>query len=387
MGNKENRIFLSCYYIFFVNGILALLIGSLLPSIRESNGLDYGIAGFLISAHAAGNLVSSFLSSVVAIRIGRKKMMIIFGLAGVFAFLGMTLTQSPLLLILAFFLTGINRGAISYFNNSVINDLATGKAWALNILHATFSIGAFIAPFLVIAFTSGGSEYWVYVALLEAGLLFSTVVLAGAMDVPNNFPASGENKGAADLSFLKNKYFIVATGILFTYLCAEQAINGWLVTYLQDAGIMSAKLSQMMSGVLWLVILGGRLLSALLSRKIKNQYLLLGMGLGFLIFTFMLIFIRIDTITTFAVIGIGFFMAGIYPTNISSVGSIIKTYPSAMSFLLTLGSLGAIIMPVIIGVIARHGGIIGGMSVIFIAVVINFILMIINTVLRRGQAS
>lgn len=77
-------------------------------------------------------------------------------------------------------------------------------------------------------------------------------------------------------------------------------------------------------------------------------------------------------------------MAGLYPTTIASVGKIIKEYPLALSFLLTFAGLGSILMPSIIGAVAGSRGIIGGMSVVIVAVITTLILIIYNAIIRRN---
>ena len=382
--NNNIGIFISCYYIFFVNGMLALLIGSLLPYIQESYNLDYLFCGILVSAHALGNLCSSFLGGILPIKIGRKNTLLLLGAFGVISFVLMTLNGSHYILLSAFFFTGINRGAVSNFNNSVMNDVATGKAWALNLLHAFFSVGAFSAPILVLFITKNTHQNWIFVALIEAILIIISLLVVLFMNVPNNYPAK-KDSGLTDWSFIKNKYFLVATAILFTYLCAEQAINGWLVTYLKDSKVLSSEFSQIMTSVLWLVILVGRLITAILSTKVKKQYLLLGTGIGYIIFALILLFIHQSLITSIGVIGVGLSMAGIYATTISGVGEVLKKYPAALSILLTVGGLGATIMPSIVGAVAGKIGIEGGMGVIILAVCLNLFFIIFNIHIRKND--
>ena len=382
--NNNIGIFISCYYIFFVNGMLALLIGSLLPYIQESYNLDYLFCGILVSAHALGNLCSSFLGGILPIKIGRKNTMLLLGAFGVISFVLMTLNGSHYILLSAFFFTGINRGAVSNFNNSVMNDVATGKAWALNLLHAFFSVGAFSAPISVLFITKNTHQNWVFVALIEAILIIILLLVVFFMNVPNNYPTK-KDSGLTDWSFVKNKYFLVATAILFTYLCAEQAINGWLVTYLKDSKVLSSEFSQIMTSVLWLVILVGRLITAILSTKVKKQYLLLGTGIGYIIFALILLFIHQSLITSIGVIGVGLSMAGIYATTISGVGEVLKKYPAALSILLTVGGLGATIMPSIVGAVAGKIGIEGGMGVIILAVCLNLFFIIFNIHIRKND--
>ena len=85
------------------------------------------------------------------------------------------------------------------------------------------------------------------------------------------------------------------------------------------------------------------------------------------------------------IIGVGFFMAGLYPTVMASIGEIIKEYPLALSFLLTFTGLGAILMPAIIGIVADAVGILGGMSVVIIAVAITLALIIYNAVISKDR--
>ena len=75
--------------------------------------------------------------------------------------------------------------------------------------------------------------------------------------------------------------------------------------------------------------------------------------------------------------GLGFSMAGIYATTVSTVGNIIKLYPMAMGVLLMLGGMGAIIMPVLTGAISDAYGIAAGMGAIVVANVLMILCVIL----------
>ena len=75
------------------------------------------------------------------------------------------------------------------------------------------------------------------------------------------------------------------------------------------------------------------------------------------------------------IMGFGFSMAGIYPTTVSFAGFMIQKYRLAWSYMLTMASLGSIIMPVVIGKIAEQAGIISGMGTVAVVVVIDLILL------------
>lgn len=70
------------------------------------------------------------------------------------------------------------------------------------------------------------------------------------------------------------------------------------------------------------------------------------------VFFIMLIATKDLTVITIAVVGLGFFFAGIYPTGISNAGEMIKGSTGGMSMLLAMAALGGIITPQIVGIIA-----------------------------------
>ncbi len=58
-NKNDKKQFLYSYGVFVINGMLALSIGSLLPYIRDSRGLEYAFCGLIVSLHSIGNLISS----------------------------------------------------------------------------------------------------------------------------------------------------------------------------------------------------------------------------------------------------------------------------------------------------------------------------------------
>ena len=62
---QKNFIFAACFYAFFMNGIIGLILGALLPMIKTTYNLSYNMSGLLLSAHSIGNLVSSYIAGLV----------------------------------------------------------------------------------------------------------------------------------------------------------------------------------------------------------------------------------------------------------------------------------------------------------------------------------
>lgn len=376
-NKNQNRQFLCNYGVFIINGMLALSIGSLLPYIRDSRGLAYAFCGMIVSLHSVGNLISSFACGALAEVWGRKKSILFFNFFIALSYLVIILSENNFMLALAFFLTGMARGATSNFCNTSINELAPGKASLLNGLHAMFAIGAFLFPLLLIAMTQTNSKNWIYACYF----MFIMGILSWIMYflIPDSKKeASGkQTKRKADFGFFKEPLFYLCTLTLFFYLCAEQGVIGWMITYFKDTGLLPESLSQVTASLLWVMILAGRLLTAWLSTRIHKEWLLLVMGFGLVGFLILLLFSSTTPLILLGIMGFGFSMAGLYPTTVSFSGSLIQKYSLAWSFILTLASFGSILMPSIIGKIAENAGIYYGMQSIIAVVVIDLICILL----------
>ncbi|MBS4535521.1 MFS transporter [Clostridium sp. D2Q-14] len=377
MNEQDKYILKCCFFVFVVTGLYSMAIGPLLPLISNEYGLNDTISGGLISAHQAGNLIAGFIAGVLPLYLGRKKAIIFLCSFAIVGFLTIILTGNPILLILGFLFTGLSRGSSSNFNNTVVNEVSNSSPSALNFLHSIFAIGALLSPFLIIACTNvAGDIGWKIAAGIFILLLTISILLFSRMKI-EEFDKETKNTKIS-YEFLKKWRFWISAGIFFFYLCAESAITGWIVKYFIDSNIMTTEYAQILSSILWMVILAGRLTCTFIGDRVSKKSLLLMQSIGTAIFYLLLLSTQNVVTITIAIIGLGFSMAGIYPTTVSSVGDTIKSYPMAMGVLLVIGGIGAIIMPTITGALSDTFGILAGMSAIIVAIILMIICVMLN---------
>ena len=146
------------------------------------------------------------------------------------------------------------------------------------------------SPLLIVACTNSNSSGW----RIATGILFALCLLQlidyAIVPIPDNHVTKSVK--SIDRSFLKNRSFWLASGILFFYVSAEYSITGWLVTYFQDIGVLSDNLSQMMSSLLWGVMFIGRMAGAIIIGKVSRKRLLLVDGIGLTVFFLLVFFSR-----------------------------------------------------------------------------------------------
>ena len=100
------------------------------------------------------------------------------------------------------------------------------------------------------------------------------LVIANADALENDKVVKQEKKDGSGFGFFKEPLFYVCTLTLFFYLCAEQGVIGWMITYFKDTGLISEGLAQITASVLWVMILAGRLSTAWLSTRVRKSNLL-----------------------------------------------------------------------------------------------------------------
>lgn len=381
---QKKRQFINSYGTFLLNGMLSLSIGSLLPYIRDARGLEYAFCGLIVSLHSVGNLVASFASGALPALIGRKRSILLFNAAYAVSYLLIIFGGNNLCIALAFFMTGLARGATSNCGNTTVNQLAPGQAWILNGLHAMFSVGAFLFPLILTVLAGNGGENWIYVCYFMLAMGVISWLLYLGIPMEQSAAAEGKERGGG-LAFFREPLFYLCTLTLFFYLCAEQGVIGWLVTYFKDTGLLDASLSQMTASVQWVMVLTGRLLTAWLSVKVPKERLLRLMGVGLVLFFGVLITGTSPVQIMIGIMGFGISMGGIYPTTVSFSGLMMEDYPMAWSYILTLASIGSVLMPSVIGKIADTAGIAVGMSSVGVVVVIDFVFILILTAFVRRR--
>lgn len=371
---KNRSLVYRIYFIFFASGAMSTLLGAILPEMGEAYGLDYAFRGNLLSAHQIGNLAAVIASGFIPYLIGRKRSTFILCLGIVIGLVMMTVTGNPMLLFIAFILTGVGRGTLSNITNVVVGENASNKAGGLNLLHASFAVGAFLAPFVTIAVIPSGWRLapWIVAALMLFALI---LILFSTLSSERMHKEKGEG------TLPHSIHFWVNTFILFFYLCSEASLVGWLVTYFQDAGIFPDALSTAMQSLLWIMILVGRLLCAVISNKVNKNALILTLGLMMTLFFVLMIVSDNPVVIAASVFLVGVSMSGIYPTTLSTMESKYNSSTVATGVCIGTATVGAIIMPSIVGIVAEHAGIEGGIATISVAMGLMVVLMVIKIII------
>ena len=382
---RENRLMMATLFVFFTSGASSVLMGNLMPFLREMYDINYTYAGLLLSLPSWGNLASIFITGYLPTYIGRRKTVLLTAMWMAVAFAIITLgIGGASALALACIMIGIARGGNTNFSNTMMSTLPGKKsAIGYNLLHGAFAVGAVLSPLALIACTKGNSLGWKYMTAGIVALCLVQLTVYGKMRLPKENITKSIKK--VDRSFLKNQSFWLAAAILFFYISAEYAIVTWLVTYFKDTGILSPQISQLMTSLLWVVIFIGRMIGAALVGKVSRKIILVVDGVGLMLCFLLVFFSRTELPIFLGIMGVGLFMATIYTSALALGTQNIKGNDLGVSTMILVGSTGGIITPAAVGMVAENAGIQMGMGVV-VAVTVLLLITILISVTTKGNS-
>ena len=144
-------IFLVLLLNFILFGVSLTIIGATLPKIIADFQWSYIATGIVLSAGSIGYFVSSFVAGILLHKLGPKKVIVIgMGLQ----FIGLLFFASTPIVLLNMLLNlmiGFGGGGTEVVvNYSMVKMERRGQSRLMNFMHAAFSVGAVVGPYMVI---------------------------------------------------------------------------------------------------------------------------------------------------------------------------------------------------------------------------------------------
>lgn len=379
----NKRFMFGSLYIFLITGAIVVMTSSILTYLMQHYSLNYDQGGLLLSLAAIGSVLSNFLSGALAIRIGRKSALLLAAVCYVIGYGGMSLLPPLPILYLLIFITGLGWGAFNNLVNFLLTLAVRGDSSKIVLVHTSYSAGALLAPLLVGLFVGFGLTWQIPVAII-AGFSLLLILIIWIMPIPEVVLAVG-HKTKISLAFLRKGRFYLYVLLFFTYVGAEAGFYGWIVTYLTTLRSFSDPDAQLLLSLLWVSILVGRVAVVIFGRLLPNSLFLLIEGGGVLIGALLLILAKQPMLLTVAVVFTGLSLSSFYGMIIANASDLLTESTLASGIMLSFGGVGATVIPLMIGVLAKQSGLMTGL--IFLAAMSGFLLLltIINFVTRNNE--
>lgn len=388
IGRDKLYIVINLFYAYFAQGIVVVMFGAILPVLKADYSLSYQVGGMLLSVQSVGYAIAGLGAGFLPLYLGLKNSFILLT-SGITIGMGMLLVSgNPVWLLIAMAFIGVNKGAVTNYNNQIMSDFARGNAGPLNMLHAFFAIGACLAPVAVLLCSKADPSGWRLAVTIAAVITAVGLVLMSRMKLDNTRAVKkhAAEKVPVSFGFFKERIFWVTMLICFFYQCIEGSMMGWLTSFFVDSKVMTDASAQLITSALWVALLVGRLSCSGLALRFRPYQMILVMAAGQLGFLYMLLHSHTLVTMMIATVGLGLSMSGMYGTSVSNAGDLFARYPVCMGFFVLLTSMGAVIAPAAVGLLAGLTNMRTGLAVLLLAAAALVIMAAYNAMTILHQA-
>ncbi len=342
---KQNILFST---LIGLMGMVVNVFHTVADRMALSLGRQAAAAGLFISVYALGSLASVMLTSGLADRIGKRR--VIAGglcvMATGFAVISAAGTFIPLLIGL--FLFGFGFAPSEGMSSAVLGDENPLDAarW-MNVSQAGFGVGAIIGPLLAVAWLSSGRSYHGLFIILGALSLafFAWVVLSGKGRMAPGKSAAKHSLNMFQL--LKEKQLVLLALMMFFYLGYESVAPAYIKQLFLASG-ESESLAAGMISLFWGIMIVGRLLGALFSGKEIRS--IQGYTAFALLGILLLVFAKGTSLRVLGVALLGFGCGPVWPMLVTLTARMFPQRSGAAIGMMMLSSMAGItVFPFLIG--------------------------------------
>jgi fucose permease len=268
-ATPSRRLIKVSFLIFVTLGLSAGVLGVAWPSMRVDLSRPVSDLGLLLAIGTGGYFVAGLLAGRLTRLLGIGNLLTATLLLGTVSLVGYGVSQSwPVLLVSA-----IGLGFTSGLVDAVINAYVALRhgTRTMNLLHASFGIGATAGPILVASLLARGLSWrWTYLvlAVAEAALLVVVFVLRERWPDPPREKAVAISDGRVGGSVAG------LLGLFFLNVGFEVTAGQWAYSVLTEGRNVAEFIAGVWVALYWGGLTGGRLLLGVVGDRISGRAIL-----------------------------------------------------------------------------------------------------------------
>lgn len=343
-------LILAAVLAIFVYGVIAAMLGTILPGLSERFHLTPNQNGVIAFAQALGLMIASVGVGPLIDNEG-KKIGLIIGLALIaLALAGLPKARGFSSIIVLLFLLGLGGGVVVTGANALVSDVAEQhRGTALNLVNLFFGLGGMATPFIAANLLKRD-----IVKLCYAAGVFAVIALAVQWAAPIPGPTGVQSFVLADAGAVLAKPILLLCGLLlFLYVSCEVGVWNWLAQHLIAQGIPESRALNVLSLGFALGLLVGRVAVSPILITVPPATVTLVSAVAMALTSYLALSARTVKAAWILVFCAGVAMAPVFPTTLAIVGDAFpRMTGTAIGFAITCGWLGLAVSSRIIGAIA-----------------------------------
>jgi MFS transporter, FHS family, Na+ dependent glucose transporter 1 len=359
MNSVKTRNTLGYYLLFICLGFGFGITGPTLPSLAGQTRSTLGSIGAIFFFGSIGYTLGTMIGGRIFDRFRAGHLILgVSQLISAALMAAIPMVNSLPVLLGIVLVNGIPNGMLSTGTNTLLMWTHGEKSGPyINGLHFSFGLGAFLAPTIYAQILGLGGTYqqayWVLAGIAVPIALFM-LFLPGS---PEHLHQEVEAGRRSDLRIFM-PIIIAGMAFLFFYVSSEMIFANWIYTYAVTLNLATATQAAYLTSGFWLSFTVGRMVSIPVAARLKSQQIL-----GFALTACILITLLIMTsqrsfvMLWICTVGIGFFMAPMWPMGYNLAGQSVKLTATISSIILLGDSLGGMVLPALTGQAVEHLGV------------------------------
>jgi fucose permease len=343
-------LILAAVVAIFVYGMIAAMLGTILPELSSRFQLSPRQNGTIAFAQAIGLMIASLAVGPLLDDVG-KKAGLILGLVLIavvlFALPRSTGFRSVVFLL---FVLGMGGGIVVTGANALTSDVGVAhRAVALNLVNLFFGLGGLATPFIS---ANLFKRDWIRLCYTVAGLTIITLIIQTVVHMP---PPTGAGRFIFSNAgpVLGRPLLFLLGAFLFLYVGCEVGVWNWLVRHLIAQGVPESRALNILSLGFALGMLIGRVAVAPILTHVSPINVTLGASIAMAIATFLMLRVHKPMAAAALVFLAGVSMAPVFPTTLAITANAFPNMTgTALGIVITFGWAGLAVSSRIIGSIA-----------------------------------
>lgn len=346
---------------FGILGGCLTLPGTLLPLLVERFAIRLVEAGSMLALQPVGYLLAVLAAGRLMGAYGMRVVLAAGMATSAAGFAGFGLISSWSGGAAMMLVSGLGFGIMEVGTNSLL--IVVGgerRSNLLNLAHLFFGVGSFVTPVLAAHAVAAGISW--RITFLAAGAATAAVALGwGFFDVHG--VAAAQPAAGTTYAALRSRSALLFAALLGVYVGTEIGIGGWLTKYMVTVRAVTLTYAGNALSVYWLGLAAGRLLLSMLSHRIHEETLLIGLTLGATVALCGALTVEppLAAVICGGLTGLAF--SGIFPAVIALGG---RSHPhdtaGVTSVMIAGAGLGGIVIPWTMSAVAEAAGLVAGMA-------------------------
>jgi fucose permease len=336
----------------FVYGMIAAMLGTILPDLSKKFSLSPKQNGSIAMAQAIGLMIGSFFVGPLMDVQGTKAGLVLGLALVVVALLGLRTAAGYGMIATLMLVLGIGGGCIVVGANGLppaIQVAGLTTPGVFNVLNLFFGLGGLVTPLVAARiFSNNSPKLLIFASTLTA----ATLAVCAITEMPG---AKGtvSFQASAVTGLMSQLPLILLALTLFLYVACEVGVWNWLARHLIAQGVPESNALTVLSLGFALGLLLGRVAVSPVLNALTPEQVLMGSAALMAVTTYLMLQTSSPTTAWAMVFVAGVAMAPVFPTSLAIVsGKFPDMAATATGIAVTAGWAGLVVSSPIIGSIA-----------------------------------